>query len=367
LSKAQSDRAASIARISPADYELDRNGALAVRGEVLVSGLNDARLARIERAGFRIVRQSEIPDLGISLAVVIHDGMSAAQIAERLRRTDPDGSYDLNHVYFESRGRPEQPSSSRSPLQEGDGRAATVGMIDTGVAKVVDSPGRVRVVRRSFNPGQGSVSHGTAVASLLAREPGPVTIYSADVFGAGPRGGTAELLARALGWMAGEHVPVINVSMVGPSNGLVAAATRAMIARGYTIVAPVGNDGPAARPLYPASYPGVIAVSAADSSGRLLPESSRVKRTDFVGPGIATVPDLSGRATVVRGTSFAAPIVSRKLADLLTSPDPLGARRALMSLSNSAIPPRADRSFLGRGLIGIEFETTKRSPAAERP
>lgn len=366
LSKSQADRAASIARGSPSDYELDRNGALAIRGEVLVSGLDDARLARIERAGFRIVRRSEIPDLGISLAVVTHDDMSAARAAERLRRIDPDGRFDLNNVYFESRGRLEQRSSSPSPAQEGAGRTVTVGMIDTGVAAVIDKPGRVRVVRRSFGAGQEAAAHGTAVAALLSREPGSVTIYAADIFGSGSRGGTAELLARALGWMAGEHVPVINISMVGPPNGLIATATRMLIARGYTIVAPVGNDGPAARLLYPAGYPGVIAVSAADANGRLLPEASRVKRTDFVGPGIATVPDLSGHATLVRGTSFAAPIVSRKLADLMTSPDPLAARRALMSLSNSAIRPRADRSFLGRGLIGIEFKTAKRSPAAER-
>ena len=362
LSKTQVDRAASIARGSPTDYELDRDGALAIRGEVLVSGLDPARLARIERAGFRVVRRSDIPELGITVAVVVHDGMSADRAAERLRRVDPEGSYDLNHVYFESGARPDQRPALPSPPRADAGRSTVVGMIDTGVSAVVDTPARVRIVRQSFCAKQGVAAHGTAVAALLTRGPGSVTIYAADVFGAGPRGGTAELLTRALGWMASQRVPVINISMVGPSNGLVATATRTMILRGYTIVAPVGNDGPAARQLYPAGYPGVIAVSAADANGRLLPEASRVRRTDFVGPGIATVPDLSGRPSIVRGTSFAAPIISRQFADLMNSPDPLAARQALILLSKTAIRPRSGRNFLGHGLIGIDVvEPAQRS------
>lgn len=358
LSKSQADRAALVARASPADYELDRNGALAIRGEVLVAGLDAARLARIERAGFAVLRRSEVSDLGMSLAVVAHGGLTAARAVERLRQIDPEGSYDLNHVFFESAAAvPERAAPATAPTAE-DGRAAVVGMIDTGVAAVVDSPRRVRIVRRSLGLGQAVGPHGTAIAALLAREPGAVTIYAADIFGAGPRGGTAELLVGALAWMASQQVPVINVSIVGPFNELVATATGVMIRRGFTIVAPVGNDGTAAKLLYPASYPGVIAVSAADASGRLLPEASRVKRLDFVGPGIATVPDPSGRATVVRGTSFAAPIVSRQVADDVRSPDPSSARRAIARLIRLAVRPQGVGGWFGHGLIGIDAVTT---------
>jgi subtilisin family serine protease len=188
---------------------------------------------------------------------------------------------------------------------------------------------------------------------LLARAPGVVTIYAADIFGVGPRGGTTELLVRALAWMAGERVPVINVSMVGPANALLAPIIRTMIDRGFTIVAPVGNDGAAARPLFPASYPGVIAVSAADAAGQLLPEASRVRRVDFVGPGIATVPDPAGRATTVRGTSFAAPIISRDIADQVHMPDPDAARQAIARLSRSAVRPKSGAKWFGHGMIGV--------------
>lgn len=359
LSRQQTDRAAALAKAAPQDYELDRNGALAIRSEVLVTGLDAAQLARIERAGFSVLRRSEIPELGISLAVVTLEGTSATRALERLRRLAPEGSYDLNHVYFESGARETgSPGPARVPTANPEG-AAVVGLIDTGVAATVESNPRIRVLRQNFAPGGSTPAiHGTAVATLLARDPGRVTIYAADIFGVGPRGGTAELLVRALGWMTGQRVPVINVSMVGPANGMVFNVVQAMIGRGFTIVAPVGNDGAGARLLYPASYPGVVAVSAAGADGRLLPEASHVKRVDFVGPGIATVPDLSGRATVVRGTSFAAPIVARRIADRVRVPDPASARQAIALLSKSATRPRSGGSWYGRGVIGVT--TTER-------
>ncbi len=41
------------------------------------------------------------------------------------------------------------------------------------------------------------------------------------------------------------------------------------------IVAAVGNDGPSARPAYPASYPGVLAVTGVDGRNRALIEAGR--------------------------------------------------------------------------------------------
>lgn len=352
LSKPQTDRAAELAKQYPAIYELDRHGALIIRGEVLAAGLNTAQLVRLQRAGFSILRRSEIADLGIMLAAISRNGQSAVQTMRVLQKTEPLGAYAFNHVMFESGRRgmrphvpaaPSSPAATRSPV--------TLGLIDTGVARGVESS-RVRVIRRNFAPSESRAElHGTAVASLIAREPGPVVIYAADIFGSDRRGGTSELLIQALGWMVGARVPVINVSMVGPPNPLVGTVTGKMIERGFTIVAPVGNDGAAAKLLFPASYPGVIAVSGAGPDGRLLPEASRVSRVDFAAPGIATVPDASGRNMLVRGTSFAAPIVSRLIADRVQGPDPDRAREALRLVAASATRPKADRKYYGHGLV----------------
>ena len=81
------------------------------------------------------------------------------------------------------------------------------------------------------------------------------------------------------------------------------------------MVAAVGNDGPAAPPQYPASYPGVIAVTGVDAKDRALREAGRAAHLDFAAPGADLAAALPGKGyTSVRGTSFAAPLVSARLA-----------------------------------------------------
>ena len=351
LAKPEADRAADRMRASPGDYELDQNGALAISGEILASDLTATQLNRVKRAGFAVLRQSTIEGLGTTITVISRPGLSASQGLKLLRKIDPQGNYDLNHVLFESGLSQAGPTASAKTASL-EGRGAVVGLIDSGVANTVDRAPNVRVTRRAFAPGGGTAAlHGTAVAQLLARHSGRVTIFAADIFGIGPRGGTTEQLLQALGWLASERVPVINVSMVGPPNALVAGVVARFIDHGFIIVAPVGNDGATARLLYPASYPGVIAVSASGADGRLLPEASRVKRVDFVALGIATVFDAAGHATTVRGTSFAAPVISRELADRIAYPDPVLSRKATVGLRRSAVMPKADRPWFGSGLI----------------
>lgn len=353
LSLPQIDRAAALAKSSPADYELDPGGALLIRGEVIATGLDTAALTRLKSSGFDVLRQSALPELGITLAVIGRNGMSAPALLKRLRDVEPHGSYELNQVFFESaspaaEGRP----TTTTPRSDSGHRASVVGLIDTGVSPRIDSERNVRVMRRDFAPSESVPTlHGTAVAELLARPPGELTIFAADIFGTGPRGGSAELLVRALAWMASQHVPVINVSIVGPSNAVVGSVIHILITRGFVVVAPVGNDGAQAQLLFPASYAGVVAVSGAAADGRLLPEASRVKRVDFVAPGIATVRSPQGKPTMVRGTSFAAPVIARRLADEIDRPDPRSAKDAIDRLSRSAVRPRTERKWYGKGLV----------------
>ena len=355
LSLPQKERASNLARTRPDSYELDRAGALVVRGQVLATGLAEGQIAAIRQAGFSVDRQEDLPDLGLSMAIISRPGVGSDDLLRRLRRIAPRATFAPNHVLFGS-GRPAAPVPAPFPPEPSaadSGRGARVGLIDAGVSARVDSP-RVRIVRRAFLPGAEQAElHGTAVATLLAAPPGPVTIYAAGIF-TETRAGSSDLLVRALGWLASERVPVINISMVGPPNPVVALAVAALVRKGFAIVAPVGNDGAAARPLFPASYPGVIAVSAAGNDGRLLPEASRVDRVDFVARGIDEVADPSGQQTTVRGTSFAAPVVSRRLAGLLSAPDPRAVQTAVGALARRARKFAGDRRWTGNGLIGAQ-------------
>ena len=59
----------------------------------------------------------------------------------------------------------------------------------------------------------------------------------------------------------------------------------ALIDNGFVIVAAVGNDGPAAPPLYPASYARVVGVTAVDAHRRVLIEAARGPQVMFASPG----------------------------------------------------------------------------------
>jgi minor extracellular protease Epr len=142
---------------------------------------------------------------------------------------------------------------------------------------------------------------------------------------------------------------------VGPPNLAVGAAVRAVEARGILIVAPVGNDGPAAPPAYPASYPGVVAVTGVDARGRVLIEAGRASHLDFAAPGAEVrAASLSGGFTSVRGTSFAAPVVAGRLAlaEAAGAPDPAAAIAAVAAAARKG-------PGYGKGLVAAQVLTAR--------
>jgi len=235
---------------------------------------------------------------------------------------------------------------------------ALIGLIDGGVA---GHPAlRGGITQRGFAAGAPRPNpHATAIASLIAGQgmvrgaaPG-ASLLVADVYGADPAGGNALALARALGWMAVQRVPVVAISLVGPPNALVARAIAQAQARGVHVVAAVGNDGPAAPPAFPASYPGVIAVTGIDGRGRILAEAGRASHLDYAAPGAdMAAAGLGGGLTPVRGTSFAVPFVAGRLAMHVRAPQPLAALDAEAS--------ERGRRGVGRGVICGDCRTIYR-------
>jgi subtilisin family serine protease len=180
-------------------------------------------------------------------------------------------------------------------------------------------------------------------------------LYVADVYCGAPSGGSTAAVIYGLGWLVQENVPVINVSLVGPPNALLQRVVELMSTRGYLIVAAVGNDGPSAPPLYPAAYPGVVAVTGVDRRDKVLIEAGRGKFVAFAAPGAdIEAASLPSGYSPVRGTSFAAPIVASRLALLLEHPDPGAAERAVNELAASAVDlgsPGRDPVY-GNGCVG---------------
>lgn len=365
-------RLQDLLRANPRALDTDDRGAPVVRGEVLAISPTPDTLRIAQAAGFTIARRESLAPLGLEEVVLTPPpDQSARQAVRRLRKLDPQGQYDFDHIYS-----PSGSAQGSGGVGGGVERAPAwtrAGLLDTGFSREDPAFASASIEQQAFAPGGVKADpHGTAVASLMIGASGRfhgaapgARLYAADVYGSGPTGGSADAIVHALAWMASNAVPVINVSLVGPPNLALEAAVRAVTARGEVIVAPVGNDGPAAPPLYPASYAGVIAVTAVDPRGRVIFEAGRARHVDFAAPGVDMLAAKPGGGLVaVRGTSFASPIVAGRLAELLRTPDPAGAARALAQLAGQARRPEGgEAARLGRGIVG---EDVRLDPRATR-
>ena len=345
-------RLQNVVRAAPELLEMTAAGP-AVRGEIVTADPSPEALAAALSAGFETAREEEIEGLGLrTVTLRVPRGLSLDKALERLRRLAPESDFSANHLHFQSGGVPVGAATAGAlaggPAAAGAG--LTVGIIDGGVAAHPALPGSAE--QKGFAQGAPVASvHGTAIASLLvggppmrASAPG-AHLLVADVYGRDPGGGSAVAIVRALGWMAERKVPVVGISLVGPSNPLVGKAVERARARGVRIVAAVGNDGPAAPPAYPASYPGVIAVTGVDGRNRPLPEAGRALRLDYAAPGADMAAAAPGRRFGrVRGTSYAVPLVAGRLALA-------DARGSALDAEAQDLGAKGPDARFGRGLI----------------
>jgi hypothetical protein len=248
LAAARLDRLRALVRAHPRALELDDQGQPVVRGEVLAVSPDAGALARLQAAGFTVARQSQADALGLVLVTLAPPkGLSARAAVARAREIDPGGDYDFNHLYADAGAGALAGTGDTAP--PAGGRQGRAGLLDGGVDVGQPAVSGVKVQQRGFAQGGARPGpHGTATASLLASG-GVGEILAADVYGQGPTGGSAEAIVGALSWMAQARMPVVNISLVGPANGPLGAAVKALVARGCLIVAAVGNDGPAAPAL----------------------------------------------------------------------------------------------------------------------
>ena len=147
---------------------------------------------------------------------------------------------------------------------------------------------------------------------------------------------------------------VVNMSFAGPSDPEMQLKIAALRQKGAVLIAAAGNAGPNARPLYPAAYPEVIAVTATDADDKLFAQANRGTHIAVAAPGVAILaaaPDESYQ--MQSGTSFAAAQVSGVVALLLERNRKLDApaiRRILMSTARDLGTPGHDDQF-GSGLV----------------
>ncbi len=353
IEDARRDAVNTLVRANRDVLERGPGGSAVLRGEVLVVDPDIVLLTLAQQNGFRIIEDRTESALGLRyVRLGAPSGMRAQSALRILRGLDPDGLFDLNTVYL-----PSGMAAHFRGYAEQTHRDLTVGVIDAGVPAQAPVFAAGQVETRHFR-GTSVVphDHGLQVAAILGSGNGVVPgarILAADVYGGQPTGGSADTLIRALGWMAESDVRVVNISIVGPENLALRAAVQRFTDQGRLIVAAVGNDGASARPLYPAAYEAVIAVTGVDANGDVLPEAIRGDHVDFAARGMDMVwPSLNERSVQVRGTSFATPIVTGLLAHQTLLLGSTEAALNALTMQARDLGPRGKDRVYGHGLVG---------------
>lgn len=213
------------------------------------------------------------------------------------------------------------------------------------------------------------VSHGTAVASIIAADPVrgvgfaglapgarilPVRISERDLTENGQVEAVDPLvLARGIRYAADQGAKVINLSLAGDTdNRHVRNAIAYARSKDALLVAAAGNvrQGNAGRPTYPAAYDGVLGVGAVDQTGKRLSSSQTGPHVDLVAPGGGVLgATRAGGHQYWQGTSFAAPFVSATAALVRAAWPKLTADEVARRILATATPAPGGRGSPGYG------------------
>jgi len=301
--------------------ERDSEGRERLPGEVLMIGRADA-VARVRAAGYQLRGQRRLADRDeLLLRVGVPAGLSVEQAVRRLQELEPAASVAPNHVYRPSQAAAAARALAAEPARGGSASLQrTIGILDTGVDTRSDLLASAVLRSQSFTGSPYTPrAHGTLVAELAAARGARLAV--ADVFGADGEQrlvAPADAIAAAIAWLMAEQVPVINISIEGPDNSVMALMVQRATQAGIAVVAAAGNGGPAAAPVYPAAYADVIAVTAIDAQDRVYRRANRGAYISFAAPGVDVISNAgSYDRRPVSGTSFAAPRAAAVIAERL--------------------------------------------------
>ncbi len=249
-----------------------------------------------------------------------------------------------------------------------------IAVLDTGVdAGHPDLVGHLVTGYNATSPSRGPIDghgHGTMTLGIIAAAANnavgvagvgwnakamPVKVLADD------GGGYDVDIAEGIDWAVAHGAKVINMSLGGPGeNAVLAASVQNAIAKGVVVVAASGNDGNDV-PSYPAAYPGVIAVGATDAAGALTAFSSYGNHLDIAAPGLDILSTGPRSLTppgflpywYCTGTSCSAPIVAGVAAlvkNKWPTLTPAQVEQRLKVLSRDA-GPRGTDPYYGAGIL----------------
>jgi subtilisin family serine protease len=294
-----------------------------------ITVIEENHLTELQMLTVRIHVAKQYDDLAALTALLTPVG---AEIIERHHVYAIQGSDDkTEHTNSQSEANTQQPASAHFDLlskeQPLKNQPFKIGIIDTAIDHQHSGFSQANITTKRFVDANliEPKAHATAVLGRIIGQGKTVTpllthanIYAASVFyqkDAYSQSAPTLALLQALEWMLENDIKVINMSLAGPPNALLEQALQRVREKGVAVVAAAGNAGPASRPLFPAAYSSVIAVSAVDKNQRIYRWGNRGKHIDFVAEGVNVATLRAGnKEGIESGTSMAAPIISAAMA-----------------------------------------------------
>ncbi|NJR13333.1 MAG: S8 family serine peptidase [Phyllobacteriaceae bacterium] len=262
--------------------------------EIVALGLSNSGITALEGLGYRVLQRDRIDVLEtVAIRLEVPQGRDLAQSRADIAAADTAATplADVNHLYRSNNDA--QPAGPPAPSCTGghcaalqqiawpatsgpapsalpsacqpEGQAGiTIGMIDTGINTdhaTFDGQG-IRLLDLAL-PGMrdSREQHGTAVAAILvgradSRTPGLISgasLVAVDTFhraGSDERSDAFSII-RALDALAGQNVRVINMSLAGPDNALLARMVAALDKGGITMSPPPAMTAPKPNQPFP--------------------------------------------------------------------------------------------------------------------
>jgi subtilisin family serine protease len=313
----------------------------------------------------------------------INDGRPVATVIRSLQQEASILAAQPNYYYSLQQGA----SATADPIQYAIGKMRLpeahalvkgdnirVAVIDTTIdTQHPDLAGTVTATFDAIGKPDKPHSHGTGIAGVIAAHgklmgvaPSVKVLAIAAFTSLGSKGSSMAILT-GLEYAGTSDADVINMSFAGPSDPEMQLKIAALAKKGAVLVAAAGNAGPQSRPLYPAAYPDVIAVTAIDANDNLFAQANRGPHIAVAAPGVsilAAAPDQGYK--LQSGTSFAAAQVSGVVALLRERNRQLGPaaiRRILTSTARDLGPAGHDDQF-GSGLVDAFGAVSSAAPKA---
>ncbi len=307
-------------------------------GEILALDPPLRILPRLQSMGYSVVERLDLAELEFDVwRIETPQTMTTPDALEQFRLTFPLVESDFNSFYILAAS-PSGKSDGHLPYDRetvgwGEvgpncGSGLRLGMIDSPVDIDHSSFKGRQVAHKSFVRADRSAAaseHGTAIASMLVGTPSNsnagglipgATLYAASIFEdrSGKVIGNLVAMLRAVDWLARQEVQVLNLSIAGSKNRLLVRAIDRALDRDIMLVAAAGNNGPDAKPAWPAAHPGVIAVTAVDKDLSHYRFANQGRYIDFSAPGVRIVTATPRGYKEQSGTSFAAPYITSMVA-----------------------------------------------------